>query len=95
MESHSECVHVSVSTKVLATKSGSHILLFSLAITGAYVVSVSIGSDILHCIFCEFKVMWLVPNLQGGKDSSPVSMGREFKKMFAILEGMRIFPQTF
>lgn len=49
----------------------------SFAIAGAYVASVSVGSDILHCIFCELKVMWLVPNLhqEGGKCKTCVWAG--------------------
>lgn len=63
---------------VLATKSGSHhspAPLF-VAITGAYIVSVSIGSDILHCIFCELSCV-IGAKLTEGLDSRCVSMGRE------------------
>lgn len=42
----SQCVH-KVLHKVVFTN------VFSLATTGTYVVSVSIGSDLLSCIFCE------------------------------------------
>lgn len=46
MESRSECVHVSMST-----------VIFSPVVIAGTLLSVSIGSDILHCIFCELKVV--------------------------------------
>lgn len=53
MESRSECVRLNVYKGFQLPK--VVVIFFFHAIAGTYVVSVSMGSDILHCIFCELS----------------------------------------
>lgn len=62
------------------------VFFFFSVIADIYVVSVSIGSDILHCIFCELKVVTGAKLMgsggRGGVDSRPGSAGSQYR-MFA------------
>ena len=71
---------------------------FPVVITDTYVVSVSIGSDLLPCIFCELEVVigakLMGSGGRGAVYSRPVSAGSKYR-MFAHLGGCGDFPVSF